>query len=82
MPCTSPSGMVITNIAMVNVMSVVCYAASGSLYTFTVNSDGSLTALGSVGGLAYPFPGIVLDGTNVFVPLFGASYSVNGAVAE
>ena len=37
--------------------------------------------LGSVGGLAAPFPGIVLDGTNVLVPLFGSA-SANGGVAK
>lgn len=78
--CSDPSGMVIANIAGANVMAVACYD-SGSLLTLTVNADGSLTALGSVGGLPAPFPGIVLDGTNVWVPLFGGS-SQNGGVAK
>jgi hypothetical protein len=34
-----------------------------------------------VGGLALPYPGIALDGTNVLVPLFGSG-SANGAVAK
>lgn len=80
-PCTDPSGMVVTTIAGNNVMAVVCYD-TGSLLTLTVNADGSLSALGSVNGLAVPYPGIVLDGTNVLVPLFGASFSANGGVAK
>jgi hypothetical protein len=80
-PCADPSGMVVATIGTQNVMAVACYDA-GSLLTLTVNADGSLTALGSVGGLPMPFPGIVLDGTNVLVPLFGGSTSGNGGVAK
>jgi hypothetical protein len=73
--------MVITSIAGSNIMAVVCYDA-GSLLTLTVHADGSLAALGSVSGLATPYPGVVLDGTDVFVPLFGQSQVANGGVAR
>ena len=79
-PCADPSGMVATTIAGQNVMAVVCYD-TGSLLTLTIHADGSLSALGSVGGLPAPYPGIVLDGTSVFVPLLGSASS-NGAVAK
>jgi hypothetical protein len=79
-PCADPSGMVIATIGGSNVMAVACYD-TGSLLTLTVNANGSLSALGAVGGLAMPFPGIVLDGTNVLVPLFGV-ISTNGSVAK
>lgn len=79
-PCTYPSGMVVTAIAGNNVMAVACYDTN-SLLTLTVNANGSLTSLGSVSGLPMPFPGIVLDGTNILVPLFGGN-STNGAVAK
>jgi len=69
-PCADPSGMVIATIAGNNVMAVVCYD-TGSMLTLTVNANGSLSALGSVSGLAAPYPGIVLDGTDVLIPLFG-----------
>jgi hypothetical protein len=80
-PCADPSGMAITTLGTQNVMAVACYD-TGSLLTLTVNADGSLTALGSVSGLPMPFPGIVLDGTNVLVPLFGGNTSGNGSVAK
>jgi hypothetical protein len=80
-PCAYPSGMVAVTLGTQNVMAVVCYD-TGSLLTLTVNADGSLTALGSVSGLPMPFPGIVLDGTNVLVPLFGGNASGNGSVAK
>jgi hypothetical protein len=79
-PCSDPSGMVVTTIASQNVMAVVCYD-TGSLLTLSIHADGSLSALGSVGGLPVPYPGIVLDGTSVMVPLLGSA-SVNGAVAK
>jgi hypothetical protein len=79
-PCSDPSGMVIETIAGKNVMAAACYD-NASLLTLTVNPDGSLSALGSLAGLPMPFPGIVLDGTNVLVPLFGGAFS-NGAVAK
>jgi hypothetical protein len=79
-PCSDPSGMVVATIAGANVMAVACYDA-GSLLTLTVNANGSLSALGSVSDLPTPFPGIVLDGTDVLVPLFGGG-SVNGAIAK
>jgi hypothetical protein len=79
-PCSDPSGMVVATIAGANVMAVVCYDA-GSLLTLSVNANGTLNALGSVSGLPAPFPGIVLDGTDVLVPLFGGG-SVNGAIAK
>jgi hypothetical protein len=79
--CADPSGMVVTTIAGNNVMAVVCYD-TGSLLTLTVHTDGSLSALGSVSGLAMPYPGIVLDGSNVLVPLWGAGSSTNGGVAK
>jgi hypothetical protein len=37
--------------------------------------------LGAVSGLAMPYPGIALDGTNVLVPLFG-SEKANGGIAK
>jgi hypothetical protein len=79
-PCADPSGMVVATIAGNNVMAVACYDGN-SLLTLTVNSNGSLSPLGSVGGLAMPYPGIVLDGTNVLVALFGGS-STNGTIAK
>ena len=79
-PCADPSGMVITTISGSKVMAVVCYD-TGSLLTLTVNANGSLSALGSVNGLPNAYPGVVLDGTNVYVPLFGTSSS-NGGVAK
>ena len=80
-PCKDPSGMVIASIAGANIMAVVCYD-TGALLTLTVHDDGSLTALGSVSGVPAPYPGIALDGTNVFIPLFGVSNAANGGVAK
>jgi hypothetical protein len=80
-PCADPSGMVIAAVGAQNVMAVACYD-TGSLLTLTVDADGSLTSLGSVAGLPMPFPGIVLDGTTVLVPLFGGNTSGNGSVAK
>jgi hypothetical protein len=71
---------VLANIRGTDVMAVVCYD-TGSLVTLMVHADGSLSGLGAVGGLALPYPGIALDGTNVLVPLFGNA-SANGAVAK
>ncbi len=81
MPCKDPSGMVTTSIGGANVMAVVCYD-TGSLVTLTVQADGSLTPLGSVGGLGPAYPGTVLDGTNVLIPIFGKNLATNGAVAK
>jgi hypothetical protein len=80
-PCSDPSGMVVTSIAESDVMAVVCYD-TGFLLTLRIHADGSLSLLGSVGGLGRPYPGIALDGTNVFVPLFGVPLSANGGVAK
>ena len=80
-PCNDPSGMVIATIAGKNVMAAVCYD-TGTLLTLAVNADGSLSQLGSVGGLSVPYPGIVLDGTNVLVPLFVTGPSQNGGIAK
>ena len=80
-PCSDPSGMVITSIAESNVMAVVCYD-TGFLLTLRIHADGSLSLLGLVKGLGRPYPGIALDGTNVFVPLFGVPLSANGGVAK
>ena len=80
-PCKDPSGMVVATIAGNNVMAVVCYNTA-SLLTLAVNADGSLSALGSVGGLPMPYPGSALDGTNVLIPLFGQNLRTNGAVAR
>jgi hypothetical protein len=80
-PCSDPSGMVITSIAESNVMAVVCYD-TGFLLTLRIHPDGSLNPLGLVEGLGRPYPGIALDGTNVFVPLFGVPLSANGGVAK
>jgi hypothetical protein len=80
-PCSDPSGMAVTSIGGSNIMAVVCYD-TGSLLTLTVHPDGSLTPLGSVGGLASPYPGMVLDGTNLYIPLFGKVGTANGGVAR
>jgi hypothetical protein len=80
-PCNDPSGMVIVTIAGNNVMAVACYDTA-MLLTLTVHADGSLSALGSVGGLTMPYPGIALDGTDVLIPLFGQNLVANGAVAK
>ena len=80
-PCNDPSGMVITSVAESNVMAVVCYD-TGFLLTLRIHADGSLSLLGLVEGLGTPYPGIALDGTNVFVPLFGVPFSANGGVAK
>lgn len=80
-PCKDPSGIVLTSIAGNTVMAVVCYDTN-SLLTLAVHTDGSLSPLGSVAGLPVPYPGIVLDGTDVFVPLFGKPTAANGAVAR
>jgi DNA-binding beta-propeller fold protein YncE len=81
MPCKDPSGMVVGTLGSTHVMAVACYD-TGSLVTLTLAGDGTLSALGSVSGLPAPYPGIALDGTNVFLPLFGQSQAANGAVAE
>jgi hypothetical protein len=80
-PCSDPSGMVVTSIGGSNVMAVVCYD-TGYFLTLTVHANGSLSPLGSVGGLGTPYPGITLDGTDVFVPLFGVPLSANGGIAK
>jgi LVIVD repeat len=80
-PCNDPSGMVITTIAGNNVMAAVCYD-TGSLLTLTVHANGALSLLGTLAGLAAPYPGIASDGTDVFVPLFGQSAVANGGVAR
>ena len=59
-----------------------CAMTRETLLTLTVHADGSLSALGSVGGIPSPYPGIALDGTNVFIPLFGVSNAANGGVAK
>jgi len=79
--CGDPSGMVIASVQGASVMAAACYD-TGELLTLTVHADGTLSALGKVGGLPSPFPGIVLDGTTVFVPLYGVSQGANGAVAR
>ena len=73
--------MVIATIASVNVMAVTCYD-TGDLLTLTVHADGTLTALGSVGGFGTPYPGMALDGTNVLIPLFTTIGSFEGGVAK
>jgi hypothetical protein len=80
-PCKDPSGMVLTSIEGNTVMAVACYDAN-SLLTLAVHTDGSLSPLGSVSGLPIPYPGIVLDGTDVFVALFGKAAVANGAIAR
>jgi len=83
MPCTSPSGMVITHISGESVMAVACND-TGALVTLSVHGDGSLSALGTVNGLGVgqPYPGIALDGANVLVPLIGISGAANGGVVK
>jgi len=80
-PCSDPSGMVTTNIGGRAVLAAACFD-TGSLLTLEINNDGLLSPLGEVGGLEAPFPGIVLDGTNVLVPLFGQPAAANGGVAK
>ena len=80
-PCHDPSGMVITTIADQTVMAVPCYDTD-SLLTLNVAADGTLSPLGSVGGLPAPFPGTALDGTDVYIPLFGTTLTQNGSVAK
>ena len=80
-PCSDPSGMAVTSIGLSNIMAVVCYD-TGSLLTLTVHQDGSLTPLGSLSGLAVPYPGMVLDGTNLYIPIFGQVGVSNGGVAR
>ena len=80
-PCLYPSGMVTTSIGGANVMAVPCFD-TGSLLTLSINRDGTLSALGSVSGLPSPFPGIAIDGTDVYVPLYGTTLVANGAVAK
>ncbi len=80
-PCSDPSGMAIASIAGSNIMAVVCFD-TGSLLTLTVHADGSLSSLGLVSGLAEPYPGMVLDGTNLYIPVFGQSSAANGGVAK
>lgn len=80
-PCSDPSGMVTTNISGRAVLAAVCFDAN-SLLTLEINSDGLLSPLGEVGRLEAPYPGIVLDGTNVVVPLFGQAASTSGGVAK
>ena len=80
-PCINPSGMVLTTIAANPIMAVVCFD-TGSLLTLNLHADGTLSPLGSVSGLPMPYPGIVLDGTNVLIPLFGKTGSTNGGVAR
>ena len=80
-PCKDPSGMVLTSIGGSTVMAVACYD-TGSMLTLSVHTDGSLTPLGSIAGLPSPYPGIVLDGTDLFVPLFGKAAVANGAIAR
>ena len=79
--CNDPSGMVIATIGGNTVMAAACFDTS-TLLTLSVHSDGSLSRLGSVSGLPQPFPGIVLDGANVLVPLFGQSGLANGSIAR
>ena len=80
-PCSSPSGMAVAQVGGANVLAVTCFD-TGSVLTLTVHADGSLSALGAVGGLDAPYPGLALEGTNVLVPLFGKNHAENGAVAK
>jgi hypothetical protein len=81
MPCNDPSGMAVTSVGGSNIMAVVCFD-TGSLLTLTVHADGSLTPLGSVSGLPSPYPGMVLDGANLYIPIFGETGTSNGGVAR
>ncbi len=79
-PCMNPSGMVATTIGGVNVLAAVCFDA-GAIVTLTIAADGSLHPLGVVYGLSEPYPEIALDGTDLYVPLFGSG-PANGAIAK
>ena len=79
-PCMDPSGMVGATIGGVNVLAAVCFDA-GTIITLTIAADGSLHPLGVVYGLSEPYPEIALDGTDLYVPLFGSG-PANGAVAK
>jgi len=80
-PCSDPSGMVTTSIGGSAVIAAVCFDTN-SLLTLGINDDGSLSLVGEAGGLQAPYPGIVLDGTDVLVPLFGQVALANGGVAK
>ena len=79
-PCMNPSGMAGITIGGTNVLAAVCFDA-GTVITLTIASDGSLHPLGMVYGLIEPYPEIALDGTDLYVPLFGSG-PANGAVAK
>jgi hypothetical protein len=79
-PCMDPSGMVATMIGSANVLAAVCFDA-GTVVTLTIAADGSLHPLGVVYGLSEPYPEIALDGTDLYVPLFGGG-TANGTVAK
>lgn len=78
--CASLNGIATTNIAGVNILVTTCFD-NATLYTFSVSSAGVLTLLGSVSGLTNAFPGLVIVGTDVYVPLFGTT-TVTGSVAK
>ena len=80
-PCQDPSGMVVTAVGSTNVLAVTCWD-TGQLLTLAMHTDGSLSALGAVGGLDSPYPGVALDGTDVLIPLFGQNHTLNGSVAK
>lgn len=79
--CAFVNGLVTTNIAGVNILVAGCND-TGTLYTLSISSAGVLTSLGSVSGLTNSYPGIAIDGTDVYVPLFGAGFTTTGSVAK
>jgi hypothetical protein len=74
-PCMVPAGMGVATVSGSHVMAVTCYD-TGTVVTLSVHGDGSLSALGTVGGLVLPYLGMAVDGTNVLVPLFGRGSGV------
>jgi hypothetical protein len=80
-PCAYPSGMVIAHIESKMVMAAPCYD-TGTLLTLALSGKGVLSPLGSVSGLVSPYPGIVLDGTDVYVAEFGGVRTANGSVVR
>jgi hypothetical protein len=80
-PCQSPSGMAVVATTGGEVLAVLCYD-TGMLLTLAIGPGGALSPLGAVGGLATPYPGIALDGTDVYIPLFGVPGASAGAVAR
>ncbi len=77
-PCQDPGGMVLS-VASSTVMAVA--AVTRTLCSLRVHADGSLSPLAQSPAF-HPFPGILLDGTDVFIPPLRKAAAANGAVAR